>query len=722
LEFETSNKQRLYRDKLQIHYQQQEYYIEIDLQHLHSWAAEKSPLFDMRTNLLTMPLTIVPIFEIAIQNALRMLVPDDHLSQIPPFQIVVTNHDMVIPMSQLQGNLINKVVVIQGIVVSAFKPQLKATTLKLRCRNCGFVTSEKADSMSSYSTIPIPQKCPGSMANMQQDAPPCPTNPFEIIGDECSYIDVQELKLQEAPEMVPSGEMPRQVKLSCTRWLVDKVKPGTRVTCIGIYTTTSGKRRGKANDGSKAVDFSIPYVSVLGLATDSSAIQIVGGLISDEEEQELRELVNNSRNIYERIADSIAPAIMGKEDVKKAIACSLFGGTQKHLADGMTLRGDINVLLLGDPSVAKSQFLKFSSQVAPISVYTSGKGSSAAGLTASVVRSQATGDFNLEAGALVLADGGLVCIDEFDKMRDQDRVAIHEAMEQQTISIAKAGITTVLNSRCSVLAAANPVFGRYDDMKSATENIDFQATILSRFDLIFILRDIQEDAMDESLATHLINVHKFGDQSNRAPGLDQLDFNFTNPSAGTNAGNNQDNDVNQQPDRDERIPPDTLKKLIAFSRTFKPKLSQEAKAKIIDQYVVHRASAVQNGEKVIPITVRQLEAMIRISEAIARMSLATEATEHHVAEAIRLFNVATIQASSISGDGGNEHGDAIRQAEQYALQLVQVNQAVSTLNVLNKMRERFSSYVTSNAVKNLVNANKLEYRNRKSSLIRRAER
>lgn len=172
----------------------------------------------------------------------------------------------------------------------------------------------------------------------------------------------------------------------------------------------------------------------------------------------------------------------------------------------MRLRGDINVLLLGDPSTAKSQFLKFVERVAPISVYTSGKGSSAAGLTASIIKDP-SGEFQLEGGAMVLADGGVVCIDEFDKMRPQDRVAIHEAMEQQTISIAKAGITTILNSRTSVLAAANPIFGRYDDLKHAAEQIDFQSSILSRFDCIFIVKDIREESADKAIASHVVNLH-----------------------------------------------------------------------------------------------------------------------------------------------------------------------------------------------------------------------
>ena len=215
-------------------------------------------------------------------------------------------------------------------------------------------------------------------------------------------------------------------------------------------------------------------------------------------------------NLYETFVNSIAPSIYGNEDIKKAITCLLMGGSKKILPDGMRLRGDINVLLLGDPGTAKSQLLKFVEKIAPISVYTSGKGSSAAGLTASVQRDPQTRDFYLEGGAMVLADGGVVCIDEFDKMRDEDRVAIHEAMEQQTISIAKAGITTVLNSRTSVLAAANPVFGKYDEFKSPGENIDFQSTILSRFDMIFIVKDEHNEGRDISIAQHVMNVHTGG--------------------------------------------------------------------------------------------------------------------------------------------------------------------------------------------------------------------
>jgi len=297
--------------------------------------------------------------------------------------------------------------------------------------------------------------------------------------------------------------------------------------------------------------------------------------------------------------------------------CLLMGGSKKILPDGMRLRGDINVLLLGDPGTAKSQLLKFIEKVSPISVYTSGKGSSAAGLTASVQRDPQSREFYLEGGAMVLADGGVVCIDEFDKMRDEDRVAIHEAMEQQTISIAKAGITTILNSRTSVLAAANPVFGRYDDMKSPGENIDFQTTILSRFDMIFIVKDEHNELRDRTIAKHVMNLHMNRATEQQAVG--EIDI-------------------------------DKMKRYVTYCKTrCAPRLSSEAAEKLSSHFVALRKQVQQierdnNERSSIPITVRQLEAIIRISESLAKLALSPQVQEAHVDEALRLFKFSTMDA------------------------------------------------------------------------------
>jgi DNA replication licensing factor MCM5 len=290
------------------------------------------------------------------------------------------------------------------------------------------------------------------------------------------------------------------------------------------------------------------------------------------------------------------------------------------MPDGTYRRGDINVLLLGDPSTAKSQFLKFTSKTAPIAVYTSGKGSSAAGLTASVIRDPASRDFYLEGGAMVLADGGVVCIDEFDKMRPEDRVAIHEAMEQQTISIAKAGITTMLRSRTSVLAAANPPSGRYDDLKSAQENIDLQSTILSRFDLIFIVKDERSVERDMMIARHVLDVHRLAGAQPEA-------------------------------DEDEKREEAFLKRYIEFCRQqCSPRICDSAAKLLANEYVELRAeskrAASADGSDIpaIPVTVRQLEAVIRISESLAKMNLQTTATEAHVRQALELFKTSTMDA------------------------------------------------------------------------------
>lgn len=336
----------------------------------------------------------------------------------------------------------------------------------------------------------------------------CPMDPYFVVHEKSQFIDQQVIKLQEAPDQVPVGELPRHVIVEAERYLTNRVVPGTRCTIMGIYSIFSNKQS-KSSSSVSAVAIKHPYIRAVGIHSDVEHTANGNSNFSEEEEQEFLEM-SRRPDLYEVFANCIAPSIYGNLNIKKAIACLLMGGSKKILPDGMKLRGDINVLLLGDPGTAKSQLLKFVEKVSPIAIYTSGKGSSAAGLTASVQRDHLTREFYLEGGAMVLADGGVVCIDEFDKMRDEDRVAIHEAMEQQTISIAKAGITTILNARTSVLAAANPVFGRYDDLKSPGENIDFQTTILSRFDMIFIVRDEHERGRDEKIARHVMGIHMGG--------------------------------------------------------------------------------------------------------------------------------------------------------------------------------------------------------------------
>ncbi|CBK19669.2 uncharacterized protein [Blastocystis hominis] len=467
--------------------------------------------------------------------------------------------------------------------------------------------------VSPMRKVMIPRQCP-RVAAQGSEGDRCPLDSNYIVANLCSYVDQQTVKLQEIPEDVPTGEMPRHISCVLERNLVDRAIPGTRCTIVGFIDTFDQTKQRMVD----TVALKVNYIRVLGIESESSGIGRALSTFSPSEEEFFIQLAH-SPNVYERIVENIAPSIHGEYtvDIKKAIACQLFSGSRKQLPDRTHIRGDINILLMGDPSTAKSQFLKFVEKVAPVGVYTSGKGSSAAGLTASVVQ-DARGDFYLEGGAMVLADGGIVCIDEFDKMHENDRVAIHEAMEQQTISIAKAGITTVLNSRCSVLAAANPVYGRYDDTRSTMENMDFLPSILSRFDLIFIVRDIRDFNRDLEMAKNVMNVHV---QSGK---VDQ--------SAG-------------------EIPLDVMKRFIAYCRAkCSPRLSEDACMVLENNYIamrdeIRKQSAIDGSNPPVPISVRQLEAVVRIAESLAKMRLAPEATVDDANEALRLFKVSTMSAA-----------------------------------------------------------------------------
>jgi len=513
-------------------------------------------------------------------------------------------------LRELSSEHVSKLVTISGIVTAAGKPRAKATHVSLQCQNCK--NTKIIACKPGLAGVNLPRRCE---LQQMEGAEPCPLDPFVVLPDSSKYVDQQTLKLQESPEDIPTGELPRNILLVVDRHLVQKIVPGTRVTTIGIFSIMQAKQgRGES------VAIRQPYLRVVGLEEDSDSGSRSTPTFTLEEEQNFRDFASQS-DCLDRLFGSIAPSIFGSPDIKRAISCLLFGGSRKRLPDGTRIRGDINVLMLGDPSTAKSQFLKFVEQTAPISVYTSGKGSSAAGLTASVIRDATSGEFYLEGGAMVLADGGVVCIDEFDKMRMEDRVAIHEAMEQQTISIAKAGITTVLNSRAAVLAAANPPSGRYDDLKSAQENIDIQTTMLSRFDLIFIVKDEKSFNRDLEIARHVVGVHRRAGETTVMDSNDSAKDNF-------------------------------LKRYIEYCKhKCSPRLTEAASQILRNEYVRIRQSsreqAVQTKDApAVPITVRQLEAIVRVSESLAKMQLQLSVTESHVREAIRLFNVSTVDAAN----------------------------------------------------------------------------
>ncbi|KAI2695016.1 hypothetical protein CBS147332_9450 [Penicillium roqueforti] len=616
LEFQLDNA-FVYRDQLRQNALVKQFYCDIDIAHLISYNEE------LAHKLTTEPGDIIPLFELALkQCTARIVYPGQRDIILPSHQLLLHSSASHISIRDLNATNISHLVRIPGIVIGASTVSSKSTIIHVRCKGCDYSENIQVD--GGFSGLTLPRRCGRPRDDNDQPNEQCPLDPYVVQHEKCQFVDQQVLKLQEAPDQVPVGEMPRHVLISADRYLANRVVPGSRCTVMGIFSIYQAKGVKKE----AAVAIRNPYLRAVGITSDFDQTAKGNSVFSEEEEQEFLEL-SRRPDLYDALARSIAPSIYGNVDMKKAIVCLLMGGSKKILPDGMKLRGDINVLMLGDPGTAKSQLLKFVEKAAPIAIYTSGKGSSAAGLTASVQRDHNTREFYLEGGAMVLADGGVVCIDEFDKMRDEDRVAIHEAMEQQTISIAKAGITTILNSRTSVLAAANPVFGRYDDLKTPGENIDFQTTILSRFDMIFIVRDEHERGRDEKIARHVMGVHMGG------RGLEEQ--------------------------VEAEVPVEQMKRYISYCRSrCAPRLSPEAAEKLSSHFVsirkqVHRAEIESNTRSSIPITIRQLEAIVRISESLAKLSLSPIATEAHVDEAIRLFLASTMDAiTQGEGQGSKE--------------------------------------------------------------------
>jgi len=679
-----------YRDQLKQHYNLGECYLEVDLNDLSSYDEL------LADKLIKSPSEYIPLFEAAAKEVADEITRPRPSGEedIQDIQITLKSNANPLGVRELKSEHVSKLVKIPGIIISASAIRVKATRITVQCRACRNTIPDipLKPGLEGYA---LPRSCPSEQAGK----PPCPVDPFFILPDKCKCVDFQVLKLQESPDAVPNGEMPRHLQLYCDRYLTEKVVPGNRVTIIGIYSIKKVFQKSARGREDVGVGIRKPYIRVLGiqLETGGGGRTAVKTPFTPAEEEEFRRLAATP-DVYETIASSIAPSIFGSVDIKKAIACLLFGGSRKRLPDGLTRRGDINVLLLGDPGTAKSQLLKFVEKVAPIAVYTSGKGSSAAGLTASVSRDPVSRNFIMEGGAMVLADGGVVCIDEFDKMREDDRVAIHEAMEQQTISIAKAGITTTLNSRCSVLAAANSIYGRWDDTKGE-QNIDFMPTILSRFDTIFIVKDEHDKAKDMRLAKHVMQVHLNAAQTNTAvEGELELEF---------------------------------LKKYIDYCRLrCGPRLSEAAAEKLKNRYVLMRGGA-RDAEREskkrssIPITVRQLEAIIRIAESLAKMQLKPFAVDSHVDEALRLFQVSTLEAAksgSLSGAEGltpDEDIEEVRRIEQQLKRRFAIGSQVSEQRIVQDfVRQKHSERAVQTVIHIMLRRGELEHRFQRKVLYR----
>ena len=567
--------------------------------------------FDMELarQILDNPEDYMPHFDIAAFSKLRMRDPI-YADEIKRMHVRFRGLPTETLLRRIGAEHIGRLVMVTGIIVRATNVQPYITKAAFRCSQCGeTILLDQTDQF-----LKTPKECPS--CNSRRG--------FELIPKESVFIDSQRVTIQERPEELPPGQLPRQVNIELRDDIVDAARPGDRISLTGTLGLIRKQGRGGVL---RVFDF-----VMLANNIDVSGREMELFEITDEDEEVIRELAEDPW-IHRHLLQSVAPSIYGLDHIKEAIMYLLFSGVSKELPD-VRIRGDINVLLVGDPGTGKSQLLQFAARVAPRGLLTTGRGSTAAGLTAAVVREGGTGSFTLEAGALVLADMGVCCIDEMDKMREEDRGAIHPAMEQQVVSIAKGGIVATLNARASILAASNPTLGRYNPYQTIAQNMNLPVTILSRFDLIFVLRDIPEAEKDTRMAEHILRLHM-------APG--------TAPTA----------------------PLDTemLRKYISYSKRIDPVMTKEVVESFRDFYVKMRTASIEGGEaSAVSITARQLESLVRMAEARARVHLREEVTVED-AEAVIALMQRSLEQVGIDVETGKIDIDILYTGKPRSLQM-----------------------------------------------------
>ncbi len=547
---------------------------------LTSLVVDFSDLYSFNTQLaletMRRPDYCLPRFDSVLMNKLRTRDPL-YAEEIGEAHVRFRGLPEATDLRKIGARHIGRMIMVRGIIVRAtpIKPLLlKAAFRCKRCQTINYIEQ-------TGPTVSKPAECIN---------PDCKYRgrDFELVPEESVFVDYQQVTVQERPEDLPPGQLPRSMRVVLQGDLVDVARPGDRVSITGIVRAVMAGTSRVFN-----LYLEANYVDTVGRELEAV-------VITPEDEETIRKMAEDPW-IHRKIIRSIAPSIYGYEHVKEAIAYMLFGGVPKELPD-VKIRGDIHVLLIGDPGVGKSQLLQYVARVAPRGLYTTGRGSTAAGLTAAVVRER-DGGMALEAGALVLADTGVCCIDEIDKMRSEDRTAIHPAMEQQVVSIAKGGIVATLNARAAILAAANPALGRYNPYQTVAQNINLPVTILSRFDLIFVLRDQPEPDRDSVMSEHILTLHRL-----------------------------------RAPPAEPPIPPELLRKYICYAKQINPVLSDEAMERLREFYVSMRRASLEGGEgSAISITPRQLESLIRLAEARARMHLRNVVTAEDAEAVITLM-------------------------------------------------------------------------------------
>ncbi|ACO66807.1 predicted protein [Micromonas commoda] len=587
----------LYDLKLRECFERDDFQLDVDCKHLHGYDPQ---LYKM---LVSYPQEIIPLMDaVCTEYFAQRVLPQDEMPPDENWGIQVRTYNLkeTRAMRDLNPSDIDKLVAVRGMVtrVSAVIPDLKATYFQ--CSACEFHPPMALVDRGRVNEPPL--RCQSCNAVGTQT----------LVHNLCHFANKQQIKMQETPDAIPEGETPHTVSMCVFDSLVDEAKPGDRVEVTGVYRAVP-IRVAPNQRVLKAVYKT--YVDVIHIRKDTTSRGPKDEIEFTDERIAEFEAMGKNGDIYERLVASLAPSIWEMEEVKKGLLCQLFGATSKTFkgsTSGNKVRGDINVILVGDPGVSKSQLLTYVNKVAPRGIYTSGRGSSAVGLTAYVQRDPETKDMVLESGALVLSDRGICCIDEFDKMGEGARSTLHEVMEQQTVSIAKAGIIAVLNARTSVLASANPVGSRYNPAMSVVDNIQLPPTLLSRFDLIYLVLDKPNPETDRRLARHLVSLH------------------FKEPPPRAKAS----------------LDASTLTEYISYARsTYFPILNNEAAEVLVEGYVDMRRVGSAGGRKTITATPRQLESLIRISESLARMRLSNEVEKKDAEESLRLMRVAMQQAA-----------------------------------------------------------------------------